>query len=343
MKGFKLALCLVFIFILGLTGCDKKVEPVFKSEETPQTSSSKIEDSNYQKPEEKVNEAVQPSDTKAANIENNKHEKKEADKYKKYLGYWQLSDRDLKNNDVIRGFNVPLKITGISNIMLNGSLSFRMNDNYHMNPVCTIKLQEEIKDNKVSFDFNDRLFGSGNGVLTLNDETIEVEIKLKEKDENAPFSFEGRWVYKKIPGENLKITTIPKNLFSYLEFSKEEMISALGADYEIVAIDHRAFKTTGYFYPKYGLTFEFEDKEGNYISCISCDEIVEINGARAKMNFEQIQQYLGKQDVIKVIDERIPEEVVESYELFYRINNTSVRFDSPSEDGKDSVLTISGS
>lgn len=316
-----------------------------------ETTNLKIEDDKNKNQEGEVKEVstdiskdiVKSNSSKIVNDEINKQENKTPEEYKKYLGYWQLNHRDIKYNDVIRGFSVPLEIVSISNNIFSGSLSFRMTDSYHVNPGYTIKIQDEIKDSKVSFDFEDRTFGSGNGVITLDDDTIEVEIKLKEINENAPFSIEGRGVYTKIPEENLNTPTTPKKLFSYLEFHKKEMISELGKDYEIITIDHRAFKSTGYYYPKYGLTFDFIEGEENYVSRIICDETVDINGARAKMNFEQIQQYLGKGYVMEVMDERIPGKELKTYELFYRIYDTIIRFNSPYEDGKDSLLSISKS
>jgi hypothetical protein len=59
------------------------------------------------------------------------------------------------------------------------------------------------------------------------------------------------------------------------------------------------------------------------------------------MNFEQIQQYLGIGYIFEMNDERIPGKVIKTYELFYRIFDTTIRFDSPYEDGKDSMLIIS--
>lgn len=389
MNRLSLALCLVFVVIIGLIGCEKKADTAFPSKEETQTSNLKIEDESHQKQDGKANEveinipkeivqsdnpqnAIEPTNVKIEDVKNqkqkgetkgvaadiskeidesdnskivnddiNKEENQTPEEYKKYLGYWQLNDRDIKYNDVIRGFSPPLKIVSIRNNIFNVNLSFRMTDGYSENPSYTIKIQEEVEDNKINFEFQDRLFGSGYGVITLRDDNIEVKVKLKEVGENAPFSIEGSGVYKKIPEKNLTITTTPKELISYLEFNKKEMISELGKDYEIITIDHRAFKSTGYYYPKYGLTFEFEDEEGNYVSRIICDETVDINGAKAKMNFEQIQQYLGKGYVHEVIDERIPGKELKSYELIYKIYDTIIRFDSPYEDGKDSMLIIS--
>lgn len=355
MKRNKLVLFLVFIMIIGLVGCEKKVDTTFQSKVETQTSNIDIMDNKYQNQEKSVEEKVseevtniplkmvQPNNTKIVNDEINKQENKTSNEFKEYLGYWQLNNRDIKYNDVIRGFSVPLEIVSINDNILCGSLSFRMTDNYHINPTCTIKFQNEIKDNRVYLNFEDRVFGSGYGVIALNDETIEVEIKLKEINDNAPFSIEGKGVYKKISDENLNITTVPKNLFSYLEFSKKEMISELGKDYKIVTINDSGFENIGCFYPKYGVTFVFEDDEGNYVSCITCNETVEINGAKSKMNFDQIQQYLGNQDVMEIIDERIPGKELKTYELFYKIYDTIIRFDSLSEDGKDSMLSISKS
>lgn len=335
----------------ALTNIPEEMVQPNNNKNVTETTNVKIEDDKNQNQEGEANESatdiskeiVESNNSEILNDEIDRQENKTPKEYKKYLGYWQLNYRDLKYNDVIRGFSPPLEIASISNNIFNGNLSFRMHDSYNVNPSYTIKIQEEIKDNKVNFEFQDRSFGSGHGVITLKDDIIEVEVKLKEISKDAPFSIEGSGVYKKIPEGNLIITTTPKDLFSYLRFSKKEMISELGKDYEIITIDNRAFKSTGYYYPKYGLTFDFIEGEENYVSRIICDETVDINGARAKMNFEQIQQYLGKGYVFKVIDERIPGKELKTYELFYRIYDTNIRFDSPYEDGQDSRLSISNS
>jgi hypothetical protein len=309
----------------------------------------KIEDVKNQKKEGEAKEATvdiseerdESGNPIIVNDEINMEDNQTPVEYKRYLGYWQLNHSDIKNNDVIRGFSPPLEIVSISNDIFSGSLIFRMTDGYSPTPSYTIKIHEEIKDNKVNFEFQDQSFGSGYGIITLKDDTIEVEVKLKEISEYAWFSIEGSRVYKKIPEENLNITTIPKDLFSYLRFKKKEMISELGKDYEIVTIDHIDFKNIGYYYPKHGLTFDFAEDEENYVSRIICDEDIEINGARSKMNFEQIQQYLGIGYIFEMNDERIPGKVIKTYELFYRIFDTTIRFDSPYEDGKDSMLIIS--
>jgi hypothetical protein len=379
MKRLNLVLFLVFLVIIGLTGCEKKADAVLPPKGETQANNLKIEAENPQKRDGKAGEIVQSDNPKVAaestnvkmegvekqeleakeaasdiskardefdnfknaNDEINKGDNQTPVEYKKYLGYWQLNQSDLKNNDVTRGFSPPLEIVSISNNIFSGSLNFRMTDGYSPAPSYTIKIQEEIKDNKVNFEFQSQSFGSGYGIMTLKDDTIEVEVKLKEISENAWFSIEGCRVYKKIPEENLKITTIPKDLFSYLRFNKKEMISGLGNDYKTIMIDHINYKNTGYYYPKYGLTFSFSDQEENYVSYIICDEDIEINGARSKMNFEQIQQHLGIGYIFEVNDERIPGKVVETYELFYRIYDTTIRFNSPYEDGKDSFLIIS--
>lgn len=316
---------------------------------TTESTNVKIKDVNNQIQEVGTKEVAadiseerdESDNSKVVNDEFNKEDNQTPVEYKKYLGYWQLNHSDIKNNDIIRGFSPPLEIVSINNNIFNGSISFRMTDGYSPTPSYTIKIQEEIKDNKVNFEFQGQSFGSGYGIITLKDDTIEIQVKLNEIVENAWFSIEGSRVYKKIPKENLNITTIPKGLFSYLKFSKKEMISELGNDYKTVIIDHINYKSTGYYYPKYGLTFDFIKGDENHIDRIICDENIEISGASSNMNFEQIQQYLGIGYIYEVNDERTPGKMIRTYELFYRIYDTIIRFDSPYEDGKDSTLIIS--
>lgn len=346
MKRLKWIIYLIFIILIIFTGCEKKPEAALNPEPVVQIIDNLVkqeEQLSSQQAEEPLAPLSDSNNTDTKNINKNEQADKTQNTYQKYLGYWQLENRDLKYNDVVRGFSIPLEISSIKDNALIGSLSFRMNDSYHINPGCTLRIQGEIKDKQVHFDFEEIAFGTGYGIITLKEGSIEVEIKLSKHNENAPFSIEGSSIYKKIPEKNLHITTTPKKLISYLGFNKKEMLRELGKDYQIVATDSGTPLQTGYFYPQYELTFEFEDAKESYVSRILCGETIEVNGAKTGMNFQQIKQYMGNAVVTEVIDARIPEKEVKSYQLLYKIYDTIIRFDSTNEAGEGAILSISKS
>lgn len=133
MKRLILALCVVFILSIGLIGCEQKVAAIDQAEIETQSSNPQIENSNNQKEEEKiketatkeVEEAIPSVNLKTLNDGTSKETDKIPDKYKKYLGYWQLNNSDFKYNDVIRGFLAPLEIVSISNGVFKGNLTGR--------------------------------------------------------------------------------------------------------------------------------------------------------------------------------------------------------------------------
>ncbi len=75
----------------------------------------------------------------------------------------------------------------------------------------------------------------------------------------------------------------------------------------------------------------------DYLDWIDCDDTVDINGARAGMNFNQIQKILGKRKISKTWVET-PENV--AYEIEYKFEKCIVFFRSYHNDGRDSEAFI---
>lgn len=132
-----------------------------------------------------------------------------------------------------------------------------------------------------------------------------------------------------------KANTVPKDFLSFMSLTKSEILNKLGKSYEIVPAGAEGLEE-GYYYKALGLTFTF-DESSNNVSEILCEDTVSINGAKAGMNFKQIQEKLGKTQVKDTWVE-VPEN--KAYEIVYSIDNCMVKFLSFSKDGSKSVLHI---
>lgn len=125
-----------------------------------------------------------------------------------------------------------------------------------------------------------------------------------------------------------------KDIEKYLYMTKDETLQELGKQYEIVETGAEGVNT-GYFYKMLGITITFNDNEE--VAWIDCNDKVSINGAKAGMNFNQIQEILGKTS-IKESWVDTPEN--KSYEISFQMNKGIVFFRSYYEDGRESEVFI---
>jgi hypothetical protein len=128
-------------------------------------------------------------------------------------------------------------------------------------------------------------------------------------------------------------TKIFEDVTRYAYMYKDEIINELGSEYEIVETGAEGV-CVGYHYNHLGLTFTFGDQD---VAWIDCDEKVDINGARAGMNFTQVQEILGKTFIEKTWVET-PENT--AYQLIYEANKCLVFFLSYYEDGRDTEVFV---
>ncbi|MEW6173316.1 MAG: hypothetical protein AB1510_09675 [Bacillota bacterium] len=126
-----------------------------------------------------------------------------------------------------------------------------------------------------------------------------------------------------------------ENISDIIGMNKDGVIYELGSDYEIVQTGAEG-AYEGYNFKAYGMTFVFEDADDK-IAWIECDGTVDIKGAKAGMNFAQVQEKLGK---TKINDTWYETPENKAYELVYVIKNCRVEFVSSKEDGSDSWLTV---
>lgn len=261
--------------------------------------------------------------------------------YNEYRGYWTYWD--IKYNDVLKGFPPGLEIQNIEGGIFKGVLNFRGSENrFSVNPSLQIEISEEIINDQVIFDFEDNIFGKGSGILTLNQKDITVNLILEPNYSAYPVRVtrDGEYVFKKIPAEYLSITTSPKGLLSYLEFNRDEMKALFGENYEYAssATNGGLSHQYKYSYPEEGLTFVFNDEVGEELGCIICDEKIKLNGASSGMNFEEIKDHLGENDMTEYRDSQGG---TKYYDLFYRMKNKSIHFTSNEETGANATLIIS--
>lgn len=149
--------------------------------------------------------------------------------------------------------------------------------------------------------------------------------------------------------KNNSIATNPKDLFTYINLTKEDIIKKLGNNYTVIPI---TLDDKGYEYSDIGLVFTFKD---DCVAWIDCTDKIDINGAKPDMTFSQIQEKLGNTSVRNVLIETQDNEVYNAangtydsppndgnnaYQLEYTFGSNKVVFLSFYKDGRNSMLTI---
>ena len=99
--------------------------------------------------------------------------------------------------------------------------------------------------------------------------------------------------------DTINITT--DNIDRFFGMTKDDVIRYLGNEYkEVGAGAENTYD--GYYYDNYGLTFVFNsliNYEEEEVVGIEADANFDVDGARAGMDFAQIQDYLGKTEIIE--------------------------------------------
>ena len=117
----------------------------------------------------------------------------------------------------------------------------------------------------------------------------------------------------------------------YFSMKKSEIIKELGNDYELVGAGAEASEE-GYSYEKTGLVFVFGYED--VVDLIECEEI---EGAKAGMNFTQIQEKLG---TAKIEDTFVELPEYKAYELNYKLSNCTISCISNEKDGSQSWIWV---
>ena len=123
-------------------------------------------------------------------------------------------------------------------------------------------------------------------------------------------------------------------LYTYIDMSRSELINQLGENFAETQTGPEG-SLDGLLYKELGLEFALDEDK---VLVIYCSDKVDFNGARAGMNFEQIQEKLGKAKIEETWYE-IPENT--AFFVEYIIDNNELTFVSFNEDGSDSMLWVS--
>lgn len=139
-----------------------------------------------------------------------------------------------------------------------------------------------------------------------------------------------------------QIITNPKDLFSYLDLTRDQIIKQLGSNYKEEIDSSEGGGGKVFYYKEIGIRIEFfnpaySGTDGNKVCGIDCDNKVSINGAATGMNFNEIMQKLGNAKIT-----HIPYgEGSDYYEIKYRMDNVAIQFVSDKNDGSGALLSIS--
>lgn len=164
-----------------------------------------------------------------------------------------------------------------------------------------------------------------------------------ELDTDNPFpDMESAILSEKESGEMGDITeiTVPetgvvKDILDITGKTQEQVKEAFGNDFKKVSVNYDGYME-GFFYSDMGFTVAFGN-DGT-AARVYCTDQIDINGARAGMDFSQIQEKLGETSINQTWAET-PINTV--YEIRYSINDRTVVFFSRQEEGTNSIMSIS--
>lgn len=137
-----------------------------------------------------------------------------------------------------------------------------------------------------------------------------------------------------------QMVTNPKELFSYLDLTQEQLIAALGKNYKIEEYNKEEGTQLGYNYKDLGIKAIYSKNNAQLIKPleINCDNTVTVNGAHSGMTFAQIQEKLGNAYVkMAPISDYEEGGVGVYYKMMYRINDIALIFESDKKDGETSL------
>ena len=121
---------------------------------------------------------------------------------------------------------------------------------------------------------------------------------------------------------------------SFFDMTRIEIIELFGEEYELIGVGAEG-SFEGHYFESVGLIFSFEYDDT--IGFIVGTEDFQIRGARARMNFLQIQEFLGDAKIIEGWWET-PDNI--AYSIEYLIEKSKYKFVSFELDGSDSMLHI---
>lgn len=145
--------------------------------------------------------------------------------------------------------------------------------------------------------------------------------------------------------DTINITT--DDIDRFFGMTKDDVIRYLGNEYnEVGAGAENTYD--GYYYDNYGLTFVFNSlnsDEEEVVVGIEADANFDMDGARAGMDFAQIQEYLGKAEILETwIGNLEPHQIGDpdyvTFMMRYLLGKSEYSFYSLEPDGNNAWLGI---
>jgi hypothetical protein len=175
----------------------------------------------------------------------------------------------------------------------------------------------------------------GKGAAKTDNSVNVINSQSSETIKNAGSNEIGSKTSNNNNASTTKVHSVSRDeIVSYFILTKEEILRKLGSDYRVIRTGAEG-SYQGYQYKDMGLIFVFESD--NKVGFILCDDKLEINNARAGMNFVQIQEKLGE---AKIEDTWYETPDNKAYKISYTTDNCVIQFKSFKKDGSDSRLTV---
>jgi len=206
-----------------------------------------------------------------------------------------------------------------------------INDNLKM-------AEESFKNNK--FDEANVILGN----IAKIDENNSEMLKLKSDIAKAVQKLNEEEEAKRAAIEKNKSKTLSLDIINtIINLNKGEIVKKLGNNYEIIpygaegwcrALNYKELGVIIAFKPGF-VNGEFGIPDTSKVEWMDCDERVDINGARNGMNFEQVQNILGKTKVESYT--YVPDGSTSSVTQFcikYIIENCKVSFTASDSEGR---------
>ena len=179
--------------------------------------------------------------------------------------------------------------------------------------------------------------------VTLNKETTEVRIIVTSSNTSAQTVYTITFVREQnaLSDDLMLISTL-------LGMKREDAVKMLGKNYTVEDTGGEGW-LEGYYYADRGMTLAFypagtnanpsigiEEKDLNSVLAVSCDEKVDINGARVGMNLNQIKAVLGNPTKIVKADASYPNDIV-----YFEVSGLSISFRMGGKNDASNLANIS--
>lgn len=128
---------------------------------------------------------------------------------------------------------------------------------------------------------------------------------------------------------NKRMETNPKDLFSYLDMTKEDIIKKLGNNYEMINHDDYSYKSVG-------LIFSINPNNSK-VNMIECYNNAEVFGTKAGMNYDQVIKIYSELN----LKDKLTEEVYDDgYGLIFINGEYTITYQFTSAEDKSNCMIL---